>query len=138
MTERNRFTSISADSMTEKKEDVCQEECFHPDSLQKAKNAMMSQETLQDLAELFKALGDHTRVRILNALYHAELCVCDLTLLLEMSQSAVSHQLRVLRAGKIVKSRKEGKNVFYSLDDVHIQKLIELGLEHVSEPMCRR
>ncbi len=120
--------------MPERKAEVCQEECFHPDMLEKAKKAMMPDETLQDLAELFKALGDHTRVRILNALYHTELCVCDLSSLLEMSQSAVSHQLRVLRSGKIVKSRKEGKNVFYSLDDVHVQKLIALGLEHVSEP----
>ncbi len=124
--------------MPEKKEDVCQEECFHPDMLEKARQGMVSEETLRELAELFKALGDNTRVRILNALYHAELCVCDLTSLLQMSQSAVSHQLRVLRAGKIVKSRKEGKNVFYSLDDVHVQKLIALGLEHVSEPVHRR
>lgn len=124
--------------MPEKKEEVCQEECFHPDMLERARKSMMPQETLQDLAELFKALGDHTRVKILNALYHAELCVCDLTSLLDMNQSAVSHQLRVLRAGKIVKSRKEGKNVYYSLDDAHVQKLIELGIEHVTEPMHRR
>lgn len=124
--------------MQEKKAEVCQEECFHPEMLEKAKKAMMSEEALRDLAELFKALGDHTRARILNALYHAELCVCDLTLLLEMNQSAVSHQLRVLRAGKIVKSRKEGKNVFYSLDDEHVQKLIELGFQHVTETGRRK
>lgn len=124
--------------MPEKTADVCQEECFHPDMLEKAREGMVSEETLRELAELFKALGDNTRVRILNALYNAELCVCDLTSLLQMNQSAVSHQLRVLRAGKIVKSRKEGKNVFYSLDDVHVQKLIALGLEHVSEPVHRR
>lgn len=118
--------------------EVCQEECFHPEMLEKAKKAMMPEETLRDLAELFKVLGDHTRVRILNALYHSELCVCDLTSLLEMNQSAVSHQLRVLRAGKIVKSRKEGKNVFYSLDDAHIQRLIQLGSEHVAEQLQRK
>ena len=120
-------------AMPERKAEVCQEECFHPEMLEKARKAMMPEETLQDLAALFKALGDHTRVKILNALYHSELCVCDLTSILEMNQSAVSHQLRVLRAGKIVKSRKEGKNVFYSLDDAHIQKLIDIGSEHVIE-----
>lgn len=119
--------------MPEKRAEVCQEECFHPEMLAKAKKAMLPEETLHDLAELFKALGDHTRVKILNALHHSELCVCDLTSVLEMNQSAVSHQLRVLRAGKVVKSRKEGKNVFYSLDDVHIQQLIEIGSEHVIE-----
>ncbi len=124
--------------MAEKKAEVCQETCFHPDMLEKARKSMMPQETLQDLAELFKALGDHTRVKILNALYHTELCVCDLTLLLDMNQSAVSHQLRVLRASKIVKSRKEGKNVFYSLDAEHVQELIELGMKHVTEPVHRR
>ena len=124
--------------MPEKKVEVCQEECFHPEVLDKTRRAMMPGHTLQDLAELFKLLGDSTRMKILNALYRTELCVCDLTALLEMNQSAVSHQLRVLRTGKIVKSRKEGKNVFYSLDDAHVQKLIELGLEHISEPVHRR
>ena len=124
--------------MPEKRADVCQEECIHPEMLAKAKKAMMSEEALYDLAELFKALGDHTRVKILNALYHSELCVCDLTSILEMNQSAVSHQLRVLRAGKIVKSRKEGKNVFYSLDDLHIQQLIEIGSGHVIEQTRRK
>lgn len=120
-------------TMPEEKLEVCQEKCFHPAMLEKARRAMMPEEVLLDLAELFKALGDLTRVKILTALYHAELCVCDLTALLEMSQSAVSHQLRVLRSGKIVKSRKEGKNIFYSLDDEHIQKLIKLGSKHVTE-----
>lgn len=90
-------------------------------------------EKLLALAELFKALGDGTRVKILCALYRSELCVCDLTAILDMKQSAVSHQLRVLRSGKIVKSRKEGKNVYYSLDDRHVSQLLDIGLEHVSE-----
>ncbi len=130
--------SCKEDIAMPERTEVCQEECFHPEMLEKAKKAMMPEETLRDLAELFKVLGDHTRVKILNALYHSELCVCDLTSLLEMNQSAVSHQLRVLRAGKIVKSRKEGKNVFYSLDDTHIQRLIQLGSEHVAEQLQRK
>ncbi len=119
--------------MTDKRTEVCQKQCFHPEMVATVRESMMTKETLQDLAELFKALGDHTRVKILNALYHSELCVCDLTAILEMNQSAVSHQLRVLRAGKIVKSRKDGKNVYYSLDDKHIFRLLDLGSEHVLE-----
>jgi len=119
--------------MTEKRTEVCQKQCFHPEMVATVRESMMKKEVLQDLAELFKALGDHTRVKILNALYHSELCVCDLTAILDMNQSAVSHQLRVLRAGKIVKSRKDGKNVYYSLDDKHIFKLLDLGSEHVRE-----
>lgn len=117
----------------ETKTDVCQEKCFHPAKLEKARKAMVPDEALGDLADLFKALGEPTRAKILNALYHVDLCVCDLTVLLDMTQSAISHQLRVLRAAKIVRSRKEGKNVYYSLDDEHIQKLIQLGAEHVLE-----
>ncbi|MBC8525216.1 MAG: winged helix-turn-helix transcriptional regulator [Chlorobium phaeobacteroides] len=119
--------------MTEKRTEVCQKQCFHPEMVAAVRESMMKKEVLQELADLFKALGDHTRVKILNALYHAELCVCDLTAILDMNQSAVSHQLRVLRVGKIVKSRKDGKNVYYSLDDKHIFKLLDLGSEHVRE-----
>jgi ArsR family transcriptional regulator len=94
----------------------------------------MPEDGLQEqLAQLFKVLGDHTRVRILNALCRSELCVCDLTTILGMNQSAVSHQLRVLRDARIVRSRKQGKNVLYSLDDSHIAELIRLGSEHVQE-----
>ncbi len=92
---------------------------------------MGPEENLLDLAELFKVLGDHTRVRILQALAASELAVCCLADLLHLSPSAVSHQLRILRAAKIVKYRKEGKNVYYSLDDQHVEHLIKEGLEHV-------
>ena len=84
------------------------------------------------LAETFKALSDPTRVRIISALSHTELCVCDLAATLGMSQSAVSHQLRTLRQLHLIKSRKEGRQVYYSLDDDHIHELFRCGLDHVS------
>lgn len=119
--------------MQKKREESCQEECFHPDIVRTIRNQMPGEPLQHDLAQLFKVLGDHTRIRILNALFRSELCVCDLVSILEMNQSAVSHQLRVLRDAKIVKSRKMGKNVLYSLDDNHISGLIQMGSEHVVE-----
>jgi ArsR family transcriptional regulator, lead/cadmium/zinc/bismuth-responsive transcriptional repressor len=86
---------------------------------------------VQRLAEIFKILGDQTRIKILSALAGQELCVCDLAAILEMTSSAVSHQLRILRSASLVKYRKEGKMVFYSLDDQHVVNLFEQGLEHV-------
>ena len=114
-------------------EDTCQAEYVHTETVAAVLSRLEPEETLLDLAELFKALGDSTRVRILHALTFSELCVCDLASLLDMSSSAVSHQLRVLRSRKIVKYRKEGKNVIYSLDDLHISALLEQGLQHVNE-----
>ncbi len=113
--------------------DVCQERMVHPESLEQVRREMPDFEILCDLADLFKALGDRTRVHILFALSKAELCVCDLTEILNMSSSAVSHQLRVLRASKLVTFRREGKNVFYRLADAHVQKLFEQAKEHVQE-----
>lgn len=113
--------------------DICQSECVHTEEVAYVKERMVKEETLFQLADLFKALGDSTRVRILHALSHSELCVCDLASLLGMSSSAVSHQLRVLRGQRIVKYRKEGKNVIYSLDDTHVAALMEQGLRHVVE-----
>ena len=88
---------------------------------------------LYDLAELFKVFGDSTRIKILYALFEAELCVCDISRLLGLTQSAVSHQLRVLKNSRLVKFRKEGKTVFYSLADDHVRKIIAQGMEHVNE-----
>jgi ArsR family transcriptional regulator len=119
--------------MEEQRAEQCQEACFHPDVVESVRRAMPDEPLQQELAQLFKVLGDYTRIRILNALYRSELCVCDLTAILGMNQSAVSHQLRVLRDAKIVRSRKLGKNVLYSLDDIHISGLIGLGSEHVLE-----
>lgn len=86
---------------------------------------------MQELADFFKVFGELSRIKILSILYHKELCVCELVEILAMNQSAISHQLRVLRAAKIVKSRKEGKHIFYSLDDDHVRELLRDGLEHI-------
>lgn len=96
--------------------------------------AMPPEEKLYDLAELFKIFGDSTRVKILYALFEAELCVGDLANLLGLTQTAVSHQLRILKSSKLVKSRKDGKIVFYSLADGHVYSIINQGMEHVEEP----
>lgn len=98
---------------------------------QKLSRAMIKEDTATQLAETFAVLGDSTRVRMLDALSHGELCVCDLATLLDMTSSAISHQLRYLRALRLVKSRREGKNTLYLLDDEHIVSLFGEGLRHV-------
>ncbi len=90
-------------------------------------------EVLYDLAELFKVFGDSTRIKILYAMFETELCVNDIAKLLHLSQSSVSHQLRILKTSKLVKFRREGKSVFYSLDDEHIKQILSMGMEHVEE-----
>ncbi len=94
---------------------------------------LLSESSVHALAETFKVLGDPTRVRLLDALSRAELCVCDVAGLLGLTESAVSHQLRLLRGMRLVKSRREGRHIYYSLEDDHIVKLFEQGLEHVEE-----
>lgn len=111
----------------------CEYMYVHQDVVNKVKQEMPQDETLYDLAELFKVFGDSTRIKILYALFEAELCVCDIAQLLSVSQTAVSHQLRVLKNNKLVKFRKEGKNVFYSLADDHVRRIIDQGIEHVEE-----
>lgn len=111
----------------------CEYLCVHEETVKKVKEAMPEEEELYDLAELFKVFGDSTRIKILYALFEAELCVCDIAQLLNVSQTAVSHQLRVLKTNKLVKSRKEGKNVFYSLADSHVCSIINQGMEHIYE-----
>ena len=115
------------------KQDSCQTEYVHTEAVSEVAANMANEDTLFELAELFKAFADSTRVRILHALSFSELCVCDLACILKMSSSAISHQLRVLRAQKIVKYRKDGKNVIYSLDDDHVSVLLKLGLDHINE-----
>ncbi len=112
---------------------ACHEYCEHAQSIAYVRGAMASEKDLGLLAKLFKVLGDRTRARILDALAVSELCVCDLTAVLGVSQSAVSHQLRLLRASRLVAYRKEGKNVFYSLADEHVRQLFQQALEHVRE-----
>lgn len=104
------------------------------EELLKIVNETMPEETeLYDLAELFKAFGDSTRIRILFVLFEAEVCVCDLAKVLNMTQSAISHQLRILKQNKLVNSRREGKSVFYSLADGHVRTIIAQGREHIEE-----
>lgn len=119
--------------MDEKYAEICECNAIHQEVVSRVKKLMPEEEKLYDLAELFKVFGDTTRVRILCALFESEMCVCDISILLGMTQSSISHQLRVLKSAKLVKNRKEGKVVYYSLDDEHIKYIFEQGLEHISE-----
>ena len=110
---------------------LCKTICSHPDTIRKVKKNLPAEKELQAMAELFKILGDPTRIRIVIALSVAELCVCDLSGVVGASQSAVSHQLRVLRQARVVKFRREGKNAMYSLDDTHVENLLAQTLAHV-------
>ncbi len=112
--------------------EFCNCAVIHEDVVKKVKSNMPKDEKLYDLAELFKVFGDTTRVKILYALLEEEMCVCDIAALLGMTQSAISHQLRVLKAARLVKYRKEGKVVYYSLDDEHVKNIFDQGLEHIS------
>ena len=105
----------------------------HEDVVEKVNHEMPEDEILYDLAELFKLFGDSTRIKILYVLFESEMCVCDIAQLLHMTQSAISHQLRALKQSKLVKYRREGKTVFYSLADGHVRTIINQGMEHISE-----
>jgi len=111
----------------------CDCDVIHEDTVNMVKGKMPEEETLYDLAELFKIFGDSTRIKILWALDEAEMCVCDICVLLNMTQSAISHQLRILKQADLVKSRREGKIVFYSLKDEHVKQIFNQGLEHINE-----
>ncbi|HCI83864.1 MAG TPA: transcriptional regulator [Lachnospiraceae bacterium] len=121
--------------MEEKTTEVecCSEECVHEDLLKIVNDTMPEETELYDLAELFKVFGDSTRIRILFVLFEAEVCVCDLAEALHMTQSAISHQLRILKQNKLVNSRREGKSIFYSLADGHVRTIIAQGREHIEE-----
>ncbi len=112
------------------KEILCDCEVIHEDVVNKVRENMSSKDELTKLANFFKIYGDPTRISIINALELHEMCVCDLAVLLNMTKSAISHQLRTLRNAYLVKSRREGKVVFYSLNDKHIEDIFEIGLEH--------
>ncbi|WP_346887440.1 metalloregulator ArsR/SmtB family transcription factor [Clostridium sp. UBA1056] len=111
----------------------CDCDVIHEDIVNEVKSKMPEEEILYDLAELFKVFGDSTRIKILWALDEAEMCVCDIAVLLNMTQSAISHQLRVLKQANLVKNRKEGKVVYYSLDDDHVKNIFDQGLIHINE-----
>ena len=105
----------------------------HEELLKIVDETMPEETELYDLAELFKVFGDSTRIRILFVLFEAEVCVCDLAQALNMTQSAISHQLKILKQNKLVKSRREGKSIFYSLADDHVRTIISMGREHIAE-----
>lgn len=112
---------------------VCGENCPHYKKIDEVKKLEPNTEEIQDLSDMFKLFSDNTRLRIICSILNTELCVCDLCELLKLNQSTVSHQLQLLRNAKLVKYRKEGKQVFYSLQDEHIEKIISLSLEHILE-----
>lgn len=119
--------------MTQREEFCCEAHELHGDLLETVSSTMPDETELYDLAELFKIFGDSTRIRILFVLFEAEVCVCDLAQVLNMTQSAVSHQLKILKQNKLVKSRREGKSIFYSLADDHVRTIIAQGQEHIEE-----
>ena len=105
----------------------------HQEIVDQVNQNMPDEEVLYGLAELFKIFGDSTRIKILYVLFEAEMCVCDIAQLLNMNQSAISHQLKILKQNRLVKSRREGKAVFYSLADGHVRTIINQGMEHINE-----
>lgn len=107
--------------------------CVHEAVVERMRQQLPAEEHLLQLADLFKVFGDGTRIRILFVLLEAEVCVCDLAALLGMTQSAVSHQLRILKQARLIKARREGKTIFYSLADSHVSMLLKQGMEHVCE-----
>mgnify|MGYP002512438253 CR=1 FL=1 len=113
--------------------ECCEDIEVHEDLVRIVNEKMPSENELYDLAELFKVFGDSTRIRILFVLFEAEVCVCDLAEALNMTQSAISHQLKILKQNKLVKNRREGKSVFYSLADGHVRTIIAQGIEHIGE-----
>lgn len=113
--------------------ECCEMTEVHEEVLAALHDKMPKEDTMYDLAELFKVFGDSTRIRILFVLFESEVCVCDLAEALQMTQSAISHQLRILKQSKLVKNRREGKSVYYSLADHHVRTIIAQGLEHIEE-----
>lgn len=112
--------------------DSCSCNVIHQDRVDRVKSKMPDEEKLYDLADLFKVFGDTTRIKIICALFEAEMCVCDIAVTLGMSQSAISHQLRVLKSARLVKYRRDGKIVYYSLDDEHVKNIFDQGFSHIS------
>lgn len=113
--------------------ELCECKLLNEDIAENVEKDIPCEEILYDLADLFKIFSDSTRIRILFALYESEMCVCDIAVLLDMKQSAISHQLRVLRQANLVKNRRDGKEVYYSLVDNHIKEIFNQALTHVKE-----
>ncbi|MCO8193973.1 MULTISPECIES: metalloregulator ArsR/SmtB family transcription factor [Anaerofustis] len=119
--------------MAAAKIEMCELKHIHKDIVDKVHEKMPNEEELYNLAELFKVFGDSTRIKILNALLVSEMCVCDIANILNMTQSAVSHQLKNLKQARLIKNRKEGKTVFYSLADEHVMTILNQGIDHIEE-----
>ena len=113
--------------------ELCDEFCTHSNIVLKTKTQMPDEDELYDLAELFKVFGDSTRIKILFALFESEMCVCDIAETLKMTQSAISHQLKILKQSKLVSNRREGKSIIYFLADDHVRTIIDQGLNHIEE-----
>ena len=111
----------------------CEEFCTHTEILKHVQELLPDVEELYDLAELFKVFGDTTRIRILYGLFESEMCVCDIAEMLSLTPSAISHQLKLLKQFKLVKSRRDGKTIYYSLSDDHVRSIIDMGREHIEE-----
>lgn len=111
----------------------CEDSCVHKELIDKVHASMPDEDELYDLAELFKVFGDSTRIRILYVLFESQMCVCDLAEALNMNQSAISHQLKILKQAKLVTGKREGKSVIYSLADDHVRTIIDQGREHIEE-----
>lgn len=114
-------------------DEKCEVTLIHEDNVKKAINELPADELIADLSDMFKIFGDQTRVKILMALESGELCVCDIAAVMNMSQSAISHQLRVLKQSNIVKTRREGKVVYYSISDDHVKEIFDIAMVHVQE-----
>ena len=127
------FGRKESDQLAVNDVECCETFQTHEELLKIVNAEMPEEDKLYDLAELFKVFGDSTRIRILYVLFEAEVCVCDLAEVLNMTQSAISHQLKILKQSKLVKSRREGKSVFYSLADGHVRTIIAQGREHIEE-----
>ena len=114
-------------------EEICELSIIHQDKVDEVRRNMPDDVLIYDLAEIFKVFADSTRMKVIYALLEDELCVCDIAAIVGTTQSAISHQLRILKQSKLVKYRKEGKIVYYSLDDEHISEIVKKGREHIEE-----
>ena len=126
----NKYSYIIKENVME---DICEINIIHQEKVDEVKKIIPKDDFIYDLAEFFKVFADSTRMKIIYALMENELCVCDISAIVGTTQSAISHQLRILKQSKLVKYRKEGKVVYYSLDDEHIHEIVKKGSEHIEE-----
>ena len=119
--------------MDEERIECCDTPKVHREKVERVNAGLPKEEELYDLAELFKVFGDSTRIRILYVLFEEEVCVCDIAETLSMTQSAISHQLKILKQAKLIRARRDGKQVFYTLADEHVRTIIAMGKEHIEE-----